>query len=185
MPDSEPGPDPNPVPDPVAGSGFGHRPPAPGSPEGHCLDLAVLARHTFPSRSIRNGRIAQLVEQRTLNPFVVGSIPTVPTKRTSFRPDVIEHQLAHAVRDPLGRAYNRTAHLAERRRMMKVWADERPRATRAPWRVHLFSSEGRHPHGLAAPRNCLQRIPNRGTMVHMVTGLCVVLSCLLVASLGG
>jgi hypothetical protein len=34
------------------------------------------------------------------------------TKRTSFRPDVIEHQLAHAVRDPLGRAYNRTAHLA-------------------------------------------------------------------------
>jgi integrase len=40
-----------------------------------------------------------------------------------FRPDVIEHQLAHAVRDPLGRAYNRTAHLAERRRMMTVWAD--------------------------------------------------------------
>jgi integrase len=40
-----------------------------------------------------------------------------------FRPDVIEHQLAHAVRDPLGRAYNRTAHLAERRRMMAVWAD--------------------------------------------------------------
>jgi hypothetical protein len=40
-----------------------------------------------------------------------------------FRPDVIEHQLAHAVRDPLGRAYNRTAHLSERRRMMTVWAD--------------------------------------------------------------
>jgi hypothetical protein len=36
---------------------------------------------------------------------------------------VIEHQLAHAVRDPLGRACNRTAHLAERRRMMTVWAD--------------------------------------------------------------
>ena len=44
-------------------------------------------------------------------------------KRTSFRPDVIEHQLAHAVRDPLGRAYNRTAHLAERRKMMREWAD--------------------------------------------------------------
>ena len=27
------------------------------------------------------------------------------------RPDYIEHQLAHAVRDPNGRAYNRTAHL--------------------------------------------------------------------------
>jgi integrase len=39
------------------------------------------------------------------------------------RVDLIEHQLAHAVRDPLGRAYNRTAHLPERRRMMQLWAD--------------------------------------------------------------
>ena len=40
-----------------------------------------------------------------------------------YRPDIIEHQLAHQVRDPLGRAYNRTAHLAERREMMQAWAD--------------------------------------------------------------
>jgi len=40
-----------------------------------------------------------------------------------IRPDFIEHQLAHAVRDPNGRAYNRTAHLPERRKMMQVWAD--------------------------------------------------------------
>lgn len=40
-----------------------------------------------------------------------------------FRPDYIEHQLAHAVRDPNGRAYNRTAHLNERRRMMQRWSD--------------------------------------------------------------
>lgn len=40
-----------------------------------------------------------------------------------FRPDFIEHQLAHAVRDPLGRAYNRTAHLSERRKMMQTWSD--------------------------------------------------------------
>jgi integrase len=39
------------------------------------------------------------------------------------RPDFIEHQLAHAVRDPNGRAYNRTAHLVERQRMMQKWAD--------------------------------------------------------------
>lgn len=36
---------------------------------------------------------------------------------------LIEHQLAHAVRDPLGRAYNRTAHLPERKAMMQRWAD--------------------------------------------------------------
>ena len=35
----------------------------------------------------------------------------------------IEHQLAHAVRDPNGRAYNRTAHLPERKKMMQDWAD--------------------------------------------------------------
>jgi integrase len=35
---------------------------------------------------------------------------------------LIEHQLAHAVRDPLGRAYNRTTHLPERRKMMDRWA---------------------------------------------------------------
>ena len=40
-----------------------------------------------------------------------------------MRPDLIEHQLAHAVKDPNGRAYNRTAHLAERRKMMQEWAD--------------------------------------------------------------
>ena len=45
------------------------------------------------------------------------------TSTSARAPDVIEHQLAHAVRDPLGRAYNRTAHLAERRRMTTVWAD--------------------------------------------------------------
>ncbi|PJD90500.1 MAG: integrase, partial [Legionella sp.] len=41
----------------------------------------------------------------------------------AVRPDLIEHQLAHAVRDPNGRAYNRTAHLPERRKMMQKWAD--------------------------------------------------------------
>ena len=40
-----------------------------------------------------------------------------------FRPDYIEHQLAHTVKDPLGRAYNRTTHLAERTKMMQAWSD--------------------------------------------------------------
>tara|TARA_R100000657_G_C4571326_1_gene36863 strand:- start:51 stop:530 length:480 start_codon:yes stop_codon:yes gene_type:complete len=39
------------------------------------------------------------------------------------RVDWIEHQLAHAVRDANGRAYNRTAHLEGRARMMQQWAD--------------------------------------------------------------
>ena len=39
------------------------------------------------------------------------------------RVDLIEHQLAHRVIDPNGRAYNRTAHLPARRAMMQRWAD--------------------------------------------------------------
>jgi len=48
---------------------------------------------------------------------------TILDEVLGFRPDFIEHQLAHAVRDPNGRAYNRTAHLPERRKMMQAWAD--------------------------------------------------------------
>lgn len=40
------------------------------------------------------------------------------------------HQLAHAVRDPHGRAYNRTAHLPERQKMMQRWADYLDRLTK-------------------------------------------------------
>jgi len=48
---------------------------------------------------------------------------TILDEVLGFRPDYIEHQLAHAVRDPNGRAYNRTAHLPERRKMMQDWSD--------------------------------------------------------------
>jgi integrase len=48
---------------------------------------------------------------------------TILDEVLGYRPDYIEHQLAHAVKDPNGRAYNRTAHLAERRKMMQGWAD--------------------------------------------------------------
>jgi hypothetical protein len=45
--------------------------------------------------------------------------------RTGFltRLQWIEHQLAHEVKDPNGRAYNRTAFLAGRKKMMQAWAD--------------------------------------------------------------
>jgi integrase len=48
---------------------------------------------------------------------------TILDEVLQFRADFIEHQLGHAVRDPNGRAYNRTAHLDERRKMMQTWAD--------------------------------------------------------------
>lgn len=48
---------------------------------------------------------------------------TILDEVLQVRPDFIEHQLAHAVKDPNGRAYNRTQHLVERKKMMQTWAD--------------------------------------------------------------
>lgn len=40
-----------------------------------------------------------------------------------FEPNLIDAQLAHAVKDANGRSYNRTEHLEQRRTMMQAWAD--------------------------------------------------------------
>ncbi|MFZ5622209.1 MAG: tyrosine-type recombinase/integrase [Pseudomonadota bacterium] len=48
---------------------------------------------------------------------------TLLHERLNHPPEVIEHQLAHAVPDALGTAYNRTKFIKERREMMQAWAD--------------------------------------------------------------
>lgn len=48
---------------------------------------------------------------------------TILDEVLSVLPDLTEHQLAHAVRDSNGRAYNRMAHLPERKKMMQRWSD--------------------------------------------------------------
>ncbi len=48
---------------------------------------------------------------------------TIMDEVLNYRVDYIEHQLAHAVKDANGRAYNRTAHLDGRKKMMQGWAD--------------------------------------------------------------
>ncbi|CAB3661033.1 tyrosine-type recombinase/integrase [Paraburkholderia rhynchosiae] len=48
---------------------------------------------------------------------------TILHEELHFRPEVIEHQLAHKVPDSLGSAYNRTKFLKDRRVMMQRWAD--------------------------------------------------------------
>jgi integrase len=67
-------------------------------------------------------RLGYTGEQMTTHGFRA-SARTMLDEQLGIRPDFIEHQLAHAVRDPNGRAYNRTAHLDDRRKMMQTWAD--------------------------------------------------------------
>lgn len=48
---------------------------------------------------------------------------TILHERLNINPHIIEHQLAHKVPDALGKAYNRTKFLEQRREMMQTWAD--------------------------------------------------------------
>lgn len=93
-------------------------------------------RFVFPSERTPNGsrcmsdvallaalrRMGFTKDEATVHGFRA-TARTILDEVLGFRPDYIEHQLAHAVRDPNGRAYNRTAHLKERHVMMQAWAD--------------------------------------------------------------
>jgi len=48
---------------------------------------------------------------------------TILDEVLGYRVEWIEHQLAHAVKDANGRAYNRTSYLPQRKQMMQAWAD--------------------------------------------------------------
>ena len=65
---------------------------------------------------------------------------TILDEHLGFGPDYIERQLGHAVRDPNGRAY-RTAHLAERRKMMQEWADYLDILRQSPGKVFPIRSK--------------------------------------------
>mgnify|MGYP003385592068 CR=1 FL=1 len=51
------------------------------------------------------------------------TVRTILDEVLHVKEEYIEHQLAHGVKGPLGRSYNRTSHLPERRKMMQKWAD--------------------------------------------------------------
>lgn len=72
--------------------------------------LAALRRMGFPKEEMSGHGFRAMAR-------------TVLDEVLQIRPDFIEHQLAHAVKDPNGRAYNRTAHLRERVHMMQKWSD--------------------------------------------------------------
>ena len=87
---------------------------------GRCRDGSRCITGESLIRALRSLDIAK--EESTVHGFRAVA-RTLLDEVLGFRPDYIEHQLGHAVRDANGRAYNRTSFLAERRRMMQAWAD--------------------------------------------------------------
>ena len=53
----------------------------------------------------------------------IAELQIILDESLGFRPEIMEHQLAHRVKDLLGRAYSRTSHLDERKAMMQAWAN--------------------------------------------------------------
>jgi integrase len=96
--------------------------------------LTGLCPYVFPSQRSRDRPMSDAAINAALRRLDIGKATASghgfrATARTlldevlGYRVDLIEAQLAHAVRDPNGRAYNRTAFLDERRKMMQAWAD--------------------------------------------------------------
>jgi len=101
------------------------------------IDLQAITGHgKFVFPSIRTGE--RPMSENTINAALRGMgyaadvhsahgframARTIMDEVLGERVDLIEHQLAHAVKDPNGRAYNRTAHLPARRLMMQRWGD--------------------------------------------------------------
>ncbi|MGH8273834.1 MAG: tyrosine-type recombinase/integrase [Gammaproteobacteria bacterium] len=96
--------------------------------------LTGSARYVFPGTRNRNKPLSNMAlnsafkrmgyDGQTFTPHGFRAMArTILDEGLGWRPDLIEQQLGHRVRDPLGRAYNRTKHLPERRKMMQAWAD--------------------------------------------------------------
>lgn len=96
-------------------------------------DLTGCSRYVFPcarsfGRPMSNMAINAALQRMGYKDIMTGhgfraTARTILDEVLRCRVDLIEHQLGHAVKDPNGRAYNRTSHLPERRKMMQMWAD--------------------------------------------------------------
>ncbi len=93
------------------------------------------SRYVFPSSRDKNRPISDMTLNAALRRMGYNTTEditshgframarTVLHEKLNYPPDVIELQLAHAVPDRLGEAYNRTKFFEERKKMMQDWAD--------------------------------------------------------------
>jgi integrase len=96
--------------------------------------LTGRGRYVFPSarggsrclseNGVRTALRTMGYDNETMTPHGFRAMArTILDEVLNYPAEWIEHQLAHAVKDANGRAYNRTAHLPQRREMMQGWAD--------------------------------------------------------------
>ncbi len=94
-----------------------------------CSSTYVFPSHRSNARPMSNNAINAALRRLGYNKDEMtghgfrAMARTILDEVLQVRPEYIEHQLAHAVRDANGRAYNRTSHLKDRRDMMQLWSD--------------------------------------------------------------
>lgn len=119
--------------------GIAHTVPLPQQAIAILEDLHPLTGngcYVFPSQSKRrthhasNGTINKALKNMGVDTSTThcahgfrATARTMLDEQLNFRVEWVEHQLAHQVRDALGRAYNRTKHLPQRKEMMQKWAN--------------------------------------------------------------
>ncbi|MGB9190598.1 tyrosine-type recombinase/integrase [Acinetobacter sp.] len=96
-------------------------------------DMRTTSKFVFPSVKTPNESMSSDTVRQALNKIGYqgkhtahgfrATARTILGEEIEYRIDIIEHQLAHTVRDPNGTAYNRTKFLRRRRELMQLWAD--------------------------------------------------------------
>lgn len=88
-------------------------------------NFRTTKRHMTPEAILTGIRNAGLDKETTTAHGFRATARTLlaEQKGLEYSAEIIEHQLAHEVKDPLGRAYNRTKFIEQRTEMMQRWAD--------------------------------------------------------------
>lgn len=96
-------------------------------------DMRTTSKFVFPSVKTPNESMSPDTVRQALNRIGFqgkhtahgfrATARTILGEEMEYRIDIIEHQLAHKVKDPNGTAYNRTKFLRRRRELMQLWAD--------------------------------------------------------------
>jgi integrase len=96
--------------------------------------LTSKSKYVFPSarqlsrplseNGVRTALRTMGYDNETMTPHGFRAMArTLLDEQLGYKVEWIEQQLAHAVKDHLGRAYNRTTHLPQRKKMMQHWSD--------------------------------------------------------------
>lgn len=93
--------------------------------DGHFLFPSIRTRTRPMSENTINAALRRLgYDGETMTGHGFRAVArTIMVERLRIPAEIVEAQLAHAVKDPLGRAYDRTVFLDQRRQMMQKWAD--------------------------------------------------------------